>query len=94
MPISFLICFLMFFAAFSFRKEKKVLPITLFIYFICDLFFLAYSFLGLNGKYFIAVQAIQIVVTAAVIIFMCIYFALLKKAGETMINKERDTKNA
>jgi len=95
-PISFLICFLMFFTAFSFRKEKKVLPIILLIYSVCDLSVLSFSFFGtwLNDDFFIAGQAIQIVITAAVIIFMCIYFALLKKPGETMINKERDAKNA
>lgn len=95
-PISFLICFLMFFTAFSFRKEKKVLPIILLIYSVCDLSVLSFSFFDswLNDDFFIAGQAIQFVITAAVVIFMCIYFALLKKSGKAMVNKERDAKNA
>lgn len=79
-PISFLICFLMLFAALSFLKEQIILPIIMLIYFLCDLFFLLYSFFDawFNNEHFIVIQAIQIVVTVAVLVFMCIYIVLLK----------------
>lgn len=83
-PICFSICILMLLTAFSFQKEKIFLPIALSIYLLCDLFFLAYSFLDawINGSYFMSVQAIQVIVSITVTTFMCIYFVTRRKAAK------------
>lgn len=74
-PICFSICALIFFSAFSFLKQQIFLPIVLFVYLLCDLFFLVYSFFNawFTDAHFIAVQAIQIVISSVIITFMCIY---------------------
>lgn len=80
-PICFSICILMLCTAFAFLKEQLFLPVTLFVYLWCDLFFLSYSFFDawFNDSHFIAVQAIQILINISVITFMCIYFVTRKK---------------
>lgn len=87
-PISFLICVFIFFTALSFRKEQIFLPITSSIYLLCDLFILVYSFVDswFNDEIFMVVQAIQIVISITVIVFMNIYFILLWKAKKAIVN--------
>ena len=89
-PVGYSICILILFAASSFLKEQVVLPIALLVYFLSDLFFLAYSFFDawLNDEHFIVAQAIQIVISITVIIFMCIYFIFLRGSKKTL---ERST---
>ena len=86
-PICFAICALIFFSALSFLKEKIIMPVILLIYLLCDLFFLTYSFFDawFNDEYFIAMQAIQIVISITIITFVFIYLILLRKVnqGET-----------
>lgn len=83
-PICFVICALMFFAAFSFLKEQIIIPIALLIYLLCDLFHLAYSFFDtwFNDAHFISVQAIQMVISITVMTFLYIYFVTRNKAGK------------
>lgn len=82
-PICFLFCILMFLSAFSFVKEKILLPIVLTIYLLCDLFLLACRFFTawIKDGYFIPVQAIQTVVSITVITFIFIYFASRRKTA-------------
>lgn len=84
-PICFAICVLMFFTALSFLKKQVILPVILFVYLLCDLFFLAYSFFNawVNDEHFIVVQAIQTIISITIIIFMCVYFILLWKEKST-----------
>lgn len=88
-PFVFLICIFMFFAAFSFLKERIISPIILFIFSLCDLSFLSISFFDswFNDKNFILLQGTQIVIGITILIFMLIYFFFVKKLGEN--NQEK-----
>ena len=79
MPIGFVICTLMLFSALSFLREKIILPVILFVYLLCDLFFLTYSFFDtwFNDKYFIMVQAVQIIINITIVAFLSLYFIIL-----------------
>lgn len=81
-PICFAVCILMFFSALSIKKEKILLPIILFPYLCCDMFFLSYNFFDawFNNGYFIPKQMIQLVISVAIIVLMIIYFILIWKA--------------
>jgi len=80
-PISFMICILVFFSAFSFLKKEKILPGISFVYFLCELLFLICSFFHawLNDKSFIAMQAVQMIISIIIVVLVCIYFVLLWK---------------
>ena len=85
-PIALLICVILFFSAFSFIKERIVLPAILFVCSLCDSFILGYSFLDgwLNDGYFMAEQAVQVVLSLTITVFVGIYFVCLwKKACST-----------
>ena len=77
-----LICVLMFVTAFSVRKNRIVLPIALSVYLLIDLVFLACSFFGawFSDANFLAGQAIQLVISIAVVFFLLIYLAA-RRAG-------------
>ena len=84
LPICFAICIVMFVAAFSFLKECVFLPVATSLYFLCDFLVLTYSFFGawFNDGHFIAVQAIQMLISIAVIVFIYFYFVTRKAAGK------------
>lgn len=84
LPICFAICIIMFVAAFSFLRECILLPIALFLYFLCDFIFLAYSFFGawFADGHFIVVQSIQMLISFTVIVFTLLYFAIRKAEGK------------
>lgn len=81
LPISIVICVLMFLGTLSILKKRIVLPVILFVYYLCDLSFLAYNVFDawINEKYFIVTQAIQTIISITVIAFMCAYFVCLWK---------------
>ena len=85
-PISLLICSLIFFAAMAVLKNQIILPIVLFVYMMFDMMFLVRSFFDawLNDNYFIVMQAIQIFIYTIVVIFMCFYFVSLWKARKIL----------
>ena len=91
-PLGLFVCILMLFAALSFLKERMVLPIISFGYFLCDLFFLAYSFFDawVNDNVFIVKQAIQIFISITVITYMCIYIVLLRNKRKTAAQTQDD----
>jgi len=74
-PIALLICVFVFCGAFSFRKKRIVLPVMLLVYFLIDSFFPAYSFFNawFNDEYFIAMQAIKIIINLVTIVVIFIY---------------------
>lgn len=84
-PITFFICVLMVVSAFSFLKERIVLPIIMLVYSLFDFFLLAYSFLDawFSDGHFIVLQAIQLTANIIVINFMVIYFVLLRQGNKT-----------
>lgn len=89
LPISFLVCILMFFTALSFLKKKIILPIFLFMFLLFDSFFIAHSFFDawFKNSYFIFSQAIQLIINIIICIFFCIYLA--KRNSKSIRNKER-----
>ena len=76
LPVCVFLCVLLFFSAISFLKEKTFLPIVSSIYLLVELLCLGYSFFSawLNDKYFIVMQAIQIVVSVTIMVFIVFYF--------------------
>ncbi len=75
-PIVFFICVLMFFCALSFRNQKNIFLAFIFMYLLCDLLFVSYSFFDtlFNDVHFIMIQAIQIIIDLIVITLICICF--------------------
>lgn len=84
LPICLSICIIMFVAAFSFLKERAFLPVASSLYVLCDFIALTYSFFGAWFKdgHFIAVQAIQMLISIVVIVFIYFYFVTRKAAGK------------
>lgn len=80
-PFALLICILMYLSSSSFMKNQIIMPAIMFVYFLCDSFILGYSFLDtwFNDSCFIAVQAIQWLISIAILVFMCIYFSYFRK---------------
>ncbi len=83
-PLCYSICILMFFAAFSFRKEQVAMPLLLLAYLLCDFFFLAYTFFDswINDAHLVAVQAIQLIVSVTIISLTFIYLVTRKAAAK------------
>ena len=81
LPICAFICVLLFFSAISFLKGNAFLPIVSSVYLFIDLLCLGYSFFDawLNDKHFIVIQAIQIIVSITIVVFIIIYFIYLFK---------------
>lgn len=84
LPICLSICIIMFVAAFFFLKERAFLPVASSLYVLCDFIALSYSFFGAWFKdgHFIAVQAIQMLISIVVIVFIYFYFVTRKAAGK------------
>jgi hypothetical protein len=84
LPICLSICIIMFVAAFSFLKERAFLPVASSLYVLCDFIALSYSFFGAWFKdgHFITVQAIQMLISFTVIVFLHFYFAARKAVIE------------
>lgn len=84
LPICLSICIIMFVAAFSFLKECAFLPVASSLYVLCDFIALSYSFFGAWFKdgHFITVQAIQMLISIVVIVFIYFYFVTRKAAGK------------
>lgn len=83
-PIAVLICVLMVVAARSFKKERILWPVIFGVYLLCDSVILGHSFFDawVCDGFFIATQAIQLVVNMTVAAFMCIYFSCYRKCSQ------------
>ncbi|MDR0890009.1 MAG: hypothetical protein LBM28_05110 [Oscillospiraceae bacterium] len=83
-------CILLFLAAFSFRKQRLVLPIVSFAYSLFDFVILNISFWDhLTERYFVPIQLLQIVTGIILLTFMAIYFVCyFKSAKQSALRKK------
>ena len=77
-PISFLICIILFITAFSFNKERIILPVCLSAYLLFDSIFLLYLLVEywFVYDYFLSARLVQIVINVIIIVLIAIYFYL------------------
>ena len=81
-PISFLICFIVIFTAFSILKERLISPMNLLLLLLFEMILLGVSFFNawLIDEHFIFIQMIQLIVDIVVVINLSTYcFLVLKK---------------
>ncbi len=80
-PISYIICIILFLSAFAIRKGKIVLPVFSLSYFILDITHLLYTFIywGWVKDYFLLSRFIQIIIDIYFIIMLIKYIREYKK---------------